>query len=66
MIAALWSLAGLFLVLLVLIIATARASHEATDGGLGTGLVMLVLQGLALLLLASWSVALLIHLCVHP
>jgi hypothetical protein len=61
----LWILAGLFVVLLASIIATARTAHEATDGGLGTGLLMLALHGLALVVLALWLADLLLFLCVH-
>lgn len=66
MIAALWILGALFLLLLAGIAAVARAGREATDEGLGTGLLVLALEGLALLVVVAWMTDLLLFLCVHP
>lgn len=69
MIPALKILGALFLVLVGSILGMARAyrDREIGDGGLGIGLVMLLLSGLALLVVVAWMADLLLFLCVgHP
>ena len=64
----LWSLPLLFLALVAVVVGMTRhfQDREIGDGGIGIGLVLLTLEGLALLVLMSWLAVLLLFLCVHP
>ncbi len=64
----LWALPVIFLALVAVVVGMTRRmeSREIGDGGIGAGLVLLTLEGLALLVLMSWLAVLLLFLCVHP
>ena len=68
MCALVWALPVIFLALVSVVVGMALhfRDREIGDGGLGIGLTMLALGGLALLVLASWMVVLMVFLARHP